>query len=70
MLAPVIDLPREATVAELDHALNDPVFDGVALRDGGELVALFTRLRSPPLSAPRAPPHDKKRKAPPTQRVV
>ncbi len=70
VLAPIIDLPREATVAELDHALNDPVFDGVALRDGGELVALFTRLQSPPLSAPRAPSLGKRRRAPPTQRLV
>lgn len=70
LLAPVIDLPREATVAELDHALNDPVLDGVVLRDGEELVALFTRLRSPPVSAPRPPPPSKRRKSPPAQHAA
>jgi hypothetical protein len=49
--------------------LNDPVLDGVVLRDGDELVALFTRLRSPPLSSPRPSPHPK-RKASPAQHAA
>lgn len=46
---PIQELPRRATLAELDRALNVPHTEGVLISDHGQVIAAFTRIREEPI---------------------